>query len=94
MDVNGREGDPAQQDALREGREYVTGAGQPGVVLAEETTTHRRVASTSGVRVPLPVQVPAEMPVTREEAVRGLQHVQQHTAAAVGMLAQETAQTV
>ena len=92
MDVNGHEGDPAYQEALREGREFVTGAGHQGVVLAEETQmTRRRLASASGSRIPMPPQMPAESSVSREEAVRGLQHVQQQTAAAVGTLAGETA---
>ena len=64
MEVNGHEGDPAYHEALQQGREFVTGAGHPGVVLAEETHVRRRsFASASGSRIPLPPQMSTETPV-------------------------------
>lgn len=74
--------------------ETVIGAGRVGTVVATYEEHRRRIIATDGAEELRAMRRPEEMPVSRQEAVRGMQDMEHRAAQAIAGAAAESAQAV
>ena len=92
MAINGESDNDSGSDEFQDA--YVTGAGRTGILVAEEHTTRRMLTTINEGEVPLPIQRPEELPVTRGEALQELQNLEEQAAHAVHGVAEGAANAV
>ena len=74
--------------------ETVIGAGRVGTVVATYEERRRHIIATEGAEELRAIRRPEDMPVSRQEAVRGMQDMEHRAAQAIAGAAAESAQAV